>query len=81
MGRDEEVPEHFGLLHGSNLTRHRAIWTLATISAILGAFAALLFFGGGSAPDDKTIATLLTISGMRSVSVPTQLCRPYLMDC
>lgn len=58
MGRDEEVPEHFGLLHGSNLTPHRAIWTLATISAVLGAFAALLFFGGGSAPDDKTIATL-----------------------
>jgi amino acid transporter len=58
MGRDEEVPEHFGLLHGSNLTPHRAIWTLATISAVLGAFAALLFLGGGSAPDDKTIATL-----------------------
>ena len=58
MGRDEEVPEHFGLLHGNNLTPHRAIWTLATISAVLGAFGALLFFGGGSAPDDKTIATL-----------------------
>jgi amino acid transporter len=58
MGRDEEVPEHFGLLHGDNLTPHRAIWTLATISAVLGAFAALLFFGGTAAPDDKTIATL-----------------------
>jgi basic amino acid/polyamine antiporter, APA family len=58
MGRDEEVPEHFGLLHGDNLTPHRAIWTLATISAVLGAFGALLFFCGGSAPDDKTIATL-----------------------
>ncbi len=58
MGRDEEVPQHFGLLHGENLTPHRAIWVLATISAVLGAFAALLFFGGGSAPDDKTIATL-----------------------
>ncbi len=58
MGRDEEVPEHFGVLHGKNLTPHRAIWTLATISAILGAFGALLFFGGGSAPDDKTMATL-----------------------
>jgi basic amino acid/polyamine antiporter, APA family len=58
MGRDDEVPEHFGLLHGDNLTPHRAIWTLATISAVLGAFGALLFFGGGSAPDDKTIATL-----------------------
>jgi APA family basic amino acid/polyamine antiporter len=58
MGRDEEVPEHFGLLHGSNLTPHRAIWTLATISAIIGAYAALYFFAGSAAPDDKTIATL-----------------------
>ncbi len=58
MGRDEEVPEHFGLLHGKNLTPHRAIWTLATISAVLGAYAALYFFAGSAAPDDKTIATL-----------------------
>ena len=58
MGRDEEVPEHFGLLHGENLTPHRAIWTLATISAVLGVVGSLLFFTGGSAPDDKTMATL-----------------------
>jgi APA family basic amino acid/polyamine antiporter len=58
MGRDEEVPEHFGILHGKTLTPHRAIWTLATISAVLGAFGALMYFGGGSAPDDKTMATL-----------------------
>ena len=58
MGRDEEVPEHFGFLHGENLTPHRAIWTLATISAVLGAYAALFFFAGTAAPDDKTIATL-----------------------
>jgi len=58
MGRDEEVPEHFGLLHGENLTPHRAIWVLGTISAVLGAYAAIYFFAGGSAPDDKTIATL-----------------------
>ncbi len=58
MGRDEEVPEHFGMLHGDNLTPHRAIWTLATLSAIFGAYAALYFFAGASAPDDKTIATL-----------------------
>src|SRR5579863_7525052 len=58
MGRDEEVPEHFGLLHGQNLTPHRAIWTLAAISAVLGAYAALYFFAGSAAPDDKTIATL-----------------------
>jgi APA family basic amino acid/polyamine antiporter len=58
MGRDAEVPEHFGLLHGENLTPHRTIWTLAAISAVLGAYAALYFFAGASAPDDKTIATL-----------------------
>src|SRR5260221_9095753 len=58
MGRDEEVPEHFGMLHGKNLTPHRAIWVLATISAVLGAYAALFYFAGGSAPDDQTIATL-----------------------
>jgi amino acid transporter len=58
MGRDEEVPEHFGFLHGDNLTPHRAIWVLATISAVIGAYAALYFFAGGAAPDDKTIATL-----------------------
>jgi basic amino acid/polyamine antiporter, APA family len=58
MGRDEEVPEHFGILHGRTLTPHRAIWTLASISAVLGAFAALLYFCGTSAPDDKTIAAL-----------------------
>jgi APA family basic amino acid/polyamine antiporter len=58
MGRDEEVPEHFGLLHGDNLTPHRAIWTLATITAVIGAYAAIYFFAGGSAPDDKAIAAL-----------------------
>src|ERR1700689_4379579 len=58
MGRDAEVPEHFGFLHGENLTPHRAIWVLATISAAIGAYGALYYFGGGSAPDDKTIATL-----------------------
>ena len=58
MGRDKEVPEHFGLLHGENLTPHRTIWTLAVVSAIFGAIGALYYFAGGSAPDDKTIATL-----------------------
>jgi len=46
------------MLHGDNLTPHRAIWVLATISALIGAYGALYYFGGGSAPDDKIIATL-----------------------
>ena len=58
MGRDKEVPEHFGMLHGEKLTPHRAIWWLGTIAAVLGAYGALYYFAGGSAPDDKTLATL-----------------------
>jgi len=58
MGRDKEVPEHFGLLHGTNLTPHRAIWTLGTIAAALGAYGALYYFAGGSAPDAPTISGL-----------------------
>ena len=46
MGRDEEVPSHFGLLHGKNLSPHRAIWTLATISAILGIITVSVYLGG-----------------------------------
>ena len=33
----------FGIVHGTNLTPHRAIWTLATISAVLGAYAAQVY--------------------------------------
>lgn len=46
MGRDEEVPNHFGLLHGKKLTPHRAIWTLAIISSVLGIFGVLFYFCG-----------------------------------
>jgi APA family basic amino acid/polyamine antiporter len=27
MGKDDEAPEHFGMLHAESLTPHRAIWT------------------------------------------------------
>jgi amino acid transporter len=46
MGRDEEVPSHFGLLHGKNLTPYRAIWTLAGISAVLGIATVVIYLGG-----------------------------------
>ncbi len=36
MGKDNEVPEHFGMLHEKNLSPHRAIWALAVISAVFG---------------------------------------------
>jgi basic amino acid/polyamine antiporter, APA family len=58
MGKDEEVPEHFGLLHAKSLSPRRAIWTLAAISAFLGCIALTLVFGDASAPTDATIAAL-----------------------
>jgi amino acid transporter len=36
MGRDQEIGAHFGLLHGKNLTPHKAIWTLCGLSIIIG---------------------------------------------
>jgi basic amino acid/polyamine antiporter, APA family len=58
MGKDNEVPENFGLLHDKNLSPHRAIWALAVITAITGCIALLMYFGDGSAPSDATIAAL-----------------------
>ncbi len=58
MGRDEEVPSHFGLLHGRTLTPHAAIWTLATISSVLGIICVYGNFWGGAALADKAIAAL-----------------------
>ncbi len=58
MGKDEEVPEHFGLLHSSNLTPHRAIWTLAAISAVVGCLAVAIPFGDAPALSDATIKAL-----------------------
>jgi amino acid transporter len=46
MGKDEEVPEHFGMLHGKNLTPHRSIWTLAIISAVIGIITVTVYLGG-----------------------------------
>lgn len=58
MGKDQEVPEHFGMLHGKNLTPHRAIWTLAGISAVVGCIGLLMVFGDASAPADTVIQAL-----------------------
>jgi APA family basic amino acid/polyamine antiporter len=58
MGRDQEVPEHFGILHDKNLSPHRAIWTLAGISAVIGCIALLMVFGDSSAIADSAIASL-----------------------
>jgi APA family basic amino acid/polyamine antiporter len=58
MGRDDEVPSHFGMLHGKNLTPHRAIWTLALLSAAIGIVCVYGYFWGGSAQKDTDIAAL-----------------------
>jgi APA family basic amino acid/polyamine antiporter len=58
MGRDAEVPEHFGFLHAKSLTPRRAIWTLATISAVIGCLAVSVVFGDAGALSDATIAAL-----------------------
>jgi amino acid transporter len=46
MGRDDEVPSHFGLLHGKTLTPYRAIWTLAILSAVIGIITVTCYLGG-----------------------------------
>jgi APA family basic amino acid/polyamine antiporter len=58
MGKDEEVPEHFGMLHGRTLTPHRAIWTLVAISAVIGVLGVCIAFGDASAPKDADIKAL-----------------------
>ena len=58
MGKDKEAPEHFGMLHSDNLTPHRAIWTLAAISAVVGCLAIVFVFGDAGAPTDAAIQAL-----------------------
>ena len=58
MGRDAEVPEHFGMLHGKHLSPHRAIWVLAGISAVIGVVTCLFWFCGPAAQSDATIQAL-----------------------
>ncbi|HXR40126.1 MAG TPA: APC family permease [Terracidiphilus sp.] len=58
MGKDDEAPEHFGILHAGSLSPRKAIWTLAVISAVIGVIAVALVFGDASAPSDASIAAL-----------------------
>ena len=58
MGKDAEVPEHFGMLHSKTLSPHKSIWTLAWISAVIGIIAISLMFGDAGAPTDAAIAAL-----------------------
>jgi amino acid transporter len=58
MGKDDEAPEHFGILHAKSLSPRSAIWTLAVISAVIGVIAVSLAFGDAGAPTDAAIAAL-----------------------
>jgi len=58
MGKDDEAPEHFGMLHAKSLSPRRAIWTLAFISAVIGVIAVSLVFGDAAAPTDAAIKAL-----------------------
>jgi amino acid transporter len=58
MGKDKELPDSMGALHARNLTPHRAIWWLATISAVIGCITVVMYFGDGAAPADSAIQAL-----------------------
>ena len=58
MGKDSELPDSMGRLHSRNLTPHRAIWTLAVISAVVGCFTVCNLFGNAGALTDATIKAL-----------------------
>jgi APA family basic amino acid/polyamine antiporter len=62
MGKDDEVPGHFGMLHGKRLTPHRAIWTLAILSGVIGAVTASIYLGGTSPALEPKFANSLWYS-------------------
>jgi amino acid transporter len=58
MGKDAELPDSMGRLHSRNLTPHRAIWTLAVISAVVGCATVCNLFGNAGALTDATVKAL-----------------------
>ncbi len=64
MGRDEEVPAHFGLLHGKHASPHRAVWTLAVISAVLGCVTVATYYCGPAINGGTKAAYDATVSGL-----------------
>jgi basic amino acid/polyamine antiporter, APA family len=76
MGRDDEVPSHFGLLHGKNLTPHRAIWTLAVVSTVIGIFVVSMYLCGPIAATEA-MNTALTDQMKGSIWYPDFLVFSY----
>ena len=58
MGKDQEMPDAMGKLHEANLTPHRAIWTLAALSAVIGCLTVCNLFGDAGALSDTTLKAL-----------------------
>jgi basic amino acid/polyamine antiporter, APA family len=58
MGKDDEIGGNMGVLHPENLSPHRAIWTLAAISAVVGCISVVMLFGDGPALTDSAIKAL-----------------------
>jgi amino acid transporter len=58
MGKDDEAPEHFGMLSAKTLSPHRALRTLSFITAVLGVLSVSVLFGDAGALPDATIAAL-----------------------
>jgi amino acid transporter len=58
MGKDDELSAGLGSLHHKNLTPHRAIWTLAVISAVIGCITVFMIFGDAGALTDATVKAL-----------------------
>jgi APA family basic amino acid/polyamine antiporter len=71
MGRDDEVPSHFGMLHGKNLTPHRAIWTLCGVSIVVGIISVMFYLCGPAAT--ATLDTALTDAQKASIWYPKLL--------
>ncbi|HXE53925.1 MAG TPA: APC family permease [Tepidisphaeraceae bacterium] len=68
MGRDEEVPNHFGMLHGKTLSPHRAIWTLAIISIVIGCLTVATYYCGPAVKFGTKDAYNATVSGLPNAS-------------
>ncbi len=68
MGRDDEMGSHFGMLHGKKLTPHRAIWTLAVISAVIGVLTVIWYLCGPAVP--ATMDSALTDPQKNSIWYP-----------
>ena len=58
MGKDDELSAGLGQLHHKTLTPHRAIWTLAIISAVIGCVTVCMIFGDAGALTDATVKAL-----------------------